>query len=200
MRRLSTWWGMVAVRCRIPSSTTWARTMVVMSSPVRCSTTLHVRALADQARQLLQGHVAAGLRVVELAVVVAPDGALGGGGGHGLHVRNITHCVIECQDDCDARRHESRGPERPASALVRRGFEEVQGQRSARSAARRRARTMKPIPSAVPRPRATPAQMPASPSELSTTPTRSNTGRSTLIQVMASPSPGPAASSTPVPS
>jgi hypothetical protein len=56
--------------------------------------------------------------------------------------------------------------------------------RSARSRGSRRPRTMNPIPRAVPRPRATPAQIPARPSELNTTPTRSKTGRSTLTHVM----------------
>ena len=57
--------------------------------------------------------------------------------------------------------------------------------RSARLWGERRPRTMKPIPRTVPRPRATPAQIPASPSELSTTPTRSKVGLGILTHVIA---------------
>ena len=46
-----------------------------------------------------------------------------------------------------------------------------------------RERTMKEMPRAVPRVRATAAQMPAIPSDESTTPTRSKVGFWTLIQV-----------------
>jgi hypothetical protein len=54
----------------------------------------HLGAAPDEAGELLQGHVAAGLDVVELAVVVTPDDALGGWGSPGLHAGNITRCVM----------------------------------------------------------------------------------------------------------
>ena len=98
MSRLSTWWGMVAVRCRIPSSTTWARTTVVMSSPVRLVHHLHVRPRRPPGAPARRGsRSAAPARRRACGCRSAGWSARRRGRSGSLHGRNITHCVIECQ-------------------------------------------------------------------------------------------------------
>ena len=79
MRRLSTWWGMSAVRCLILQHHLGEHDV----GDVRPRCAARPRARPSPRRrgaELLQRDVAPGLRVVELAVVVAPDETLGGAG------------------------------------------------------------------------------------------------------------------------